>query len=67
MKDSPFNEDASPEPSEVARYVAALSRDLATLAKRARMPVLAYFLEMAREEAEMNVDGPSRRPNGPHH
>ena len=67
MTDSSFREDANPDPSDVARYVAALSRDLAAMAKRARMPVLAYFLEMAREEAEMNMEGPIERPNGPRH
>jgi hypothetical protein len=44
--------------SETAHYVAQLSGELATMARSARLDVLAYFLEMAKLEAE------SARRNG---
>lgn len=49
------------EPSEashrsaVASYVASLSADLATMARRTGLDTLGYLLEMARLEAESVV------------
>ena len=36
----------------VADYIAALSKELATMARGARMDLLAYLLEMAADEAK---------------
>lgn len=46
---APFSGASRPE---TAAYVAALSEDLARLARRGGMPTLAYLLDMARLEAE---------------
>jgi hypothetical protein len=45
----------------VASYVATLSADLATMARRTGLETLGYLLEMVRLEAE----SASRRGNGP--
>ena len=51
--------------NEVASYVAALSHDLATMARRHGLDTLSYLLEMGRLEAESlsraNGDGNGRR------
>jgi hypothetical protein len=47
--------------TEVASYVAALSADLATMARRTGLDTLGYLLEMVRLEAE----SASRHNNGP--
>jgi hypothetical protein len=46
--------DAAPEgsPAAVAAYVAALTSDLAALARRHDLATLGYLLDMARLEAE---------------
>lgn len=47
--------DQSDEPSgpdAVASYVASLSTDLATMARRSGLDTLGYLLEMVRLEAE---------------
>ena len=41
----------SPRPEEIASYIAQLSGEMASLARGARLDLLAYFLEMARLEA----------------
>jgi len=43
-----------PPPSEagLANYIAEMSGELAKLAQRGRMPMLSYFLSLARVEAE---------------
>ncbi|MEW6258105.1 MAG: hypothetical protein AB1592_19295 [Pseudomonadota bacterium] len=33
-------------------YIAAIARELATLARQSQLPVLAYLLALAAEEAE---------------
>lgn len=40
-----------PDQLETARYIAALAAELSTMARRADLPLLSYFLEMARTEA----------------
>ena len=47
----------------VANYVATLSADLATMARRSGLDTLGYLLEMVRLEAE-SVYGHSDRKNG---
>ncbi|MBS7698254.1 MULTISPECIES: hypothetical protein [unclassified Chelatococcus] len=37
--------------SEVAEYIAQLSSEMAAMSRSARLDVIAYFLEMVREEA----------------
>lgn len=44
--------DGTPEARDVADYVATMSRGLAAMAKQARLPILAYILDMATVEAE---------------
>jgi len=58
------NQSKSGEPdsrTEVASYVATLSADLATMARRTGLETLGYLLEMVRLEAEST----SRQANGP--
>lgn len=43
--------DASQTVEEVSRYVGQMCGEMASLARTARLDVLAYFLEMARIEA----------------
>ena len=53
--DAPRSELARPSAeasAEVARYIAAMTAEMAGMAGSARMEMLAYFLEMARREAE---------------
>ena len=42
-------------PEDVARYIAEMTGQLAALAGAQRMPMLTYFLNMARVEAEMQA------------
>ncbi|MCC5977058.1 MAG: hypothetical protein JJU21_03260 [Salinarimonas sp.] len=49
-----------PDQLETARYVAALTAELSLMARRAELPLLSYFLEMARMEAA-NAAQPVRR------
>ena len=44
--------DGPGDPAEAAAYVAELSADLATLARRHGFDALGYILDMARLEAE---------------
>lgn len=37
---------------DLSRYIAEMCGDLALMAQSARLPMLAYFLSMARHEAE---------------
>ena len=45
--------------AEVASYIAQLSAEMATMAAAAKLEVLAYFLAMARREAETIARGES--------
>jgi hypothetical protein len=48
------------DPAQIAGYVAALSTDLATLARKSGLTTLEYLLEMVRLEAEnLNRKQPS--------
>jgi|GEM_PF-3470301 len=49
-----------PDTIETARYIAALTAELSMMARRAQLPLLGYFLEMARMEAA-NAAQPVRR------
>lgn len=49
-----------PDQLETARYIAALAAELSMMARRADLPLLSYFLEMARTEAA-NAAQPLRR------
>lgn len=50
----------SPDRLETARYIAALTAEMSGMAKRADLPLLSYFLEMARLEAAAAAS-PERR------
>jgi len=50
---------------EVANYVAALSADLAAMARRSGLDTLGYLLEMVRLEAEDIYRHPERKNGGP--
>lgn len=39
--------------AEIARYISQLTAEMAGMAGAARLEMLAYFLDMARNEAEM--------------
>lgn len=41
---------------EVARYIAAMTAELAAMARPARFDLLVYFLEMAEAEAKAQAD-----------
>ena len=43
------------ERAETLRYIAEMTGELASLAGGARLPMLTYFLNMARVEAEMQL------------
>ena len=43
---------AARNPAETARYIAELTGELAAMATAARLPLLAYLLEMARLDAQ---------------
>jgi hypothetical protein len=49
--------DAPPEDREVAAYVASMSAELSRMAKRQRLDVLVYLLDMVRLEAEDTAQG----------
>lgn len=49
------NNRPSPEIAELAAYIADMTSELAGLAGRRQMPMLAYFLNLARVEAEMQA------------
>lgn len=48
-------------PSETARYIADLTAELAYLARKARLDLLAYLLDMARLEAVRSVQANRRK------
>ena len=53
------------ERAETLRYIAEMTGELASLAGGARLPMLTYFLNMARVEAEMQLAdaaSPTRTP-----
>jgi hypothetical protein len=53
--------DGRQPPREVAQYIAALTGELAQMARRHRMDGLAYILAIARIEAEQIADGSADR------
>ena len=59
--DDPGNlTETSPSPEETARYIAAFSAELSALARKAKLHLLAYLLDMARLEASrLSKDDPS--------
>ena len=48
-------EDAAPDIREAAAYIYDISADLRDLANAARLPLLAYLLDMARLEAKTRM------------
>lgn len=52
-------EPIAPAPQETARYVALMTGELVSLAKAAGLPILAYFLDMARLEATATSNTPT--------
>ncbi len=59
LPSGPAHKDG-PDTLETARYIAALTAELSMMARRAELPLLAYFLDMARMEAA-NAAQPVRR------
>lgn len=51
---SPPNADAA-TPDQIASYIAELAEELAGLAERSELTMLAYFLNLARVEAEFRA------------
>lgn len=49
------DQPAVPRPDDTLRYIAEMAGELASLAGAARLPMLTYFLNMARVEAEMQI------------
>ncbi|MFG1422228.1 hypothetical protein [Roseixanthobacter liquoris] len=59
-----FNQDQA---AEFAAYVASLTAELSRLARRHRLPTLAYLLEMSRMEARgIAQPPPLGKANGAH-
>jgi hypothetical protein len=52
-----IGEAAAPDSTSTAEYIARMSAELADLAGAARLDMLAYFLDMARLEAESHYLG----------
>jgi hypothetical protein len=50
------------EDAAVAAYIADMSAELATLAGRAHLPMLAYFLNLARIEAQIHATSNGKTP-----
>ncbi len=48
-------EDTAQLKVEVSRYIAAMSAELAGMARAANLDILTYFLDMARLEAEVSA------------
>jgi hypothetical protein len=48
-------EDVAQLKVEVSRYIAAMSAELAGMARTANLDILTYFLDMARLEAEVSA------------
>jgi hypothetical protein len=63
MSDQPAPDDAGARIA-VASYVATLSADLSTMARRNGLEALGYILEMARLEAESKARQTPLGPNG---
>ena len=58
----------SPEAAaELARYISQMTAELAGMAGAARLEMLAYFLDMARNEAEMAAAQARRHDNPAEH
>ena len=63
-----FPPDHGPQsaaPADVARYIGEMAGALASLAGGQHMPMLTYFLNMARVEAEMQALEASERGLSP--
>ncbi|QGM45309.1 hypothetical protein [Methylocystis heyeri] len=52
---SPQTDITDAESLSVAAYIADLTAEMAQLAARGKLPMLAYFLNLARVEAQMYV------------
>ena len=48
-------ESTSQDPADVAAYIVELTAELARLAGEAGLPMLAYFLNLARVEAQITA------------
>jgi hypothetical protein len=56
---------AALKPAEASEYIKDLAAELATLAARSRLPLLAYLLDMVRSEAALVAEAQNRyRGNG---
>jgi hypothetical protein len=52
----PSSQDLLALQHEVARYVAQMSAELGGMARSAKLDLLAYFLDMARVEASIQIE-----------
>ncbi len=52
-KQAPLPQTNNLESASLATYIAEMSAELATLAGRGNLPMLAYFLNLARVEAQI--------------
>jgi hypothetical protein len=52
----PSTQDLLALQHEVARYVAQMSAELGGMARSAKLDLLAYFLDMARVEASIQIE-----------
>ena len=59
----PVLDDPGDQAGDVARYIADMTAQLASMARAARLDLLAYFLSMANAESEANarIDVDSKR------
>lgn len=55
------NAAARQEAASIASYIADMADEMAKLANRCEMPMLCYFLNLARAEAEMRARELGRR------
>ena len=60
-RDQPPDDPSSEDPATTAAYIAELTRELAGMARRSRLEIVAHLLEMAELEA-MDAIGPHGRP-----
>ena len=66
----PRQTDGGTAPAETAAYIEQVTRELSILARRNEMPFLAYLIDIAQEEAAMQVtrfanDAAAPRRKGP--
>jgi hypothetical protein len=58
----PAPDEAGDPAIEVARYIAEMTAQLASMARAAKLDLLAYFLSMANAESEANARRVDREP-----